>query len=64
MLIPFEQELDTIRIHLYEATKNMTAQERMAYLRKLSASAHEQHDIEIVAAPKVRVQPTQRRNVA
>ena len=31
---PVEQELDAIRIKLYEETKNMTTSERVAYMHK------------------------------
>jgi hypothetical protein len=31
---PVEQELDAIRIKLYEETKDMTTSERVTYLRK------------------------------
>jgi hypothetical protein len=31
---PVENELNAIRIGLYEETKNMTASERVAYMRK------------------------------
>jgi len=55
---PFEHELDAIRIRLYEATKDMNAGERIAYLRSLSAPVHRELGVEPIAAPKVKLQPT------
>ncbi|MCL2495468.1 MAG: hypothetical protein FWE98_07430 [Oscillospiraceae bacterium] len=48
-LNPFERELDAIRIGLYEATKEMTAQERLAYLRSLSAPIHRELGVEPIS---------------
>jgi hypothetical protein len=33
----FEDELDEIRVELYEETKDMTIEERVAYLKSLAA---------------------------
>jgi len=50
-MYPFELELDAIRIRLYEATKNMTAEERLAYLRSLSTPVHKELGVEPVIMP-------------
>ena len=40
-----EDELDAIRIELYEQTKNMSSSERIAYLRQLVAPIHKEFGI-------------------
>ena len=61
---PFERELDAIRIGLYEATKDMNAQERLAYLRSLSAPVHKELGIVPVSVPKAKSQPTGQTRIA
>ena len=41
----FEEELDAIRIALYEKTKDMTPEEEIAYLRAQTDPIHEQYGI-------------------
>jgi len=40
-----EDELDAIRIELYEQTKNMPPDERIAYLRSLAAPVNKEFNI-------------------
>ena len=40
-----EDELDAIRLELYEETKNMSSEERVAYLRKLVEPVHKEFGI-------------------
>jgi len=40
-----EDELDAIRIELYEQTKHMSLDEEIAYLRQLVAPIHEEFGI-------------------
>ncbi|MDR3314411.1 MAG: hypothetical protein LBS96_08160 [Oscillospiraceae bacterium] len=54
----FELELDAIRIGLYEATKDMTSQERLAYLRSQSAPIHKELGMEPISTSKIKPQPT------
>ena len=46
-----EDELDAIRIELYEQTKDMSSDERIAYLRSLAAPIHEELGIKPVSDP-------------
>ena len=46
-----EDEIDAIRIELYEQTKNMSSDERIAYLRNLAAPIHEELGITPVTDP-------------
>jgi len=41
----FEDELDAIRFKLYEETKNMSSEERLDYLRKLTAPVLKKYGI-------------------
>jgi hypothetical protein len=41
----FEEELDAIRIAIYEKTKDMTPGEEIAYLRAQTDPIHEQYGI-------------------
>ena len=42
---PIEDELDAIRVELYEQTKEMTVEERIAYLRQLATPIHREFGI-------------------
>jgi hypothetical protein len=48
----FEDELDAIRIKLYEETKDMTPEEEIAYLRAKTAPIHEKYHIRTVSEIK------------
>jgi hypothetical protein len=41
----FEEELDAIRLELYEEIKDMTYGERAAYIKSETASIHEKYGI-------------------
>jgi hypothetical protein len=41
----FENELDAIRLKLYEKTKNMSSEEQIAYLHKLTAPVLKKYGI-------------------
>jgi hypothetical protein len=45
----FEEELDAIRIALYEKTKDMTPEEEVAYLRAQAAPLHEQYHYRVIS---------------
>ena len=40
-----EDELDAIHLELYEETKNMSSEERVAYLRKLAAPNNKKYGL-------------------
>ena len=44
-----EDELDAIRIDLYEQTKNMSPSERLDYLQKLAAQANAEFGIKPIS---------------
>ena len=44
----FEDELDTIRLEIYEEIKEMTHEEKVAYLRAQTDSIHEKYNIRTV----------------
>ena len=46
-----EDELDAIRVSLYEETKDMTASERIAYIRSQTAPLLKKHGITPVRSP-------------
>jgi hypothetical protein len=46
---PVEDELDAIRIKLYEETKNMTTGERVAYIKKRAENAVSKHGYKFVS---------------
>jgi hypothetical protein len=46
---PVEDEIDTIRIDLYEQTKNMSPSERLVYMRKLAAQANAEFGIKTIS---------------
>ena len=52
---PVEDELDTIRIKIYEQTKDMTSAERVEYFNRRTREAFAQYGIQaqIVSAPIV-----------
>jgi hypothetical protein len=50
----FEDELDAIRVGLYEQTKDMTLGERLAYMRGRAEEISKQHGIHLVRLPVVR----------
>ncbi|MDR1564782.1 MAG: hypothetical protein LBS74_07485 [Oscillospiraceae bacterium] len=58
---PVEDELNAIRINLYEQTKDMTQPEQNAFFRNMAKAAFAKHGIKakIVQAPIVRRQGTQ-----
>jgi hypothetical protein len=49
-----EDELDAIRIGLYEQTKDMTLGERFAYMKGRAEEISKQHGINLVRLPIVR----------
>jgi hypothetical protein len=57
---PVEDELNAIRIELYEQTKRMTPNERIAYLRGLAAPIHKEFGITPIAGKRVAVQAVRR----
>jgi hypothetical protein len=48
----FEEELDAIRLELYEETKGMTPKEEIAYIRAQVAPIHEKYHIRTVSEIK------------
>lgn len=54
-----ENELDAVRLRLYEETKNMTPTERVAYLRKLATQVHKEFGITPKPTPMRKAQPAQ-----
>jgi hypothetical protein len=48
---PVEDELDAIRIKLYEQTKDMTSEERVAYFNKMVKDGLAKHGIKLPYAP-------------
>ncbi|MDR1580597.1 MAG: hypothetical protein LBS35_09595, partial [Synergistaceae bacterium] len=50
----FEDELDAIRVGLYEQTKDMTLGERLAYMKGRAEEISKQHGIRLVRLPVVR----------
>jgi hypothetical protein len=47
---PVEDELDAIRLELYEQTKTMSPNERIEYLRRLAAPVHKEFGITPIRA--------------
>jgi hypothetical protein len=45
---PIEDELDAIRIKLYEATKDMSPADQVAYMRKKAEDGVRRHGYELV----------------
>jgi hypothetical protein len=45
---PVEDELDAIRIKLYEETKNMTTSERVAYMKKKAEDGLRRHGYKLI----------------
>jgi hypothetical protein len=43
-----EKELDTIRLKLYEATKHMTPDERIAFIKAKAAPAIKKYNMRVV----------------
>ncbi|MDR0765205.1 MAG: hypothetical protein LBE65_06430 [Synergistaceae bacterium] len=41
----FEEELDAIRLEIYEEIKDMTLEEEIAYIKTQAAPIYEQHGI-------------------
>ena len=58
----FEDELDAIRVNLYEKVKHMTADERIAYLDEQTAPIIEEFGIRLSTLKPV--QPRKRERVA
>ena len=58
----FEDELDAIRVNLYEKVKHMTANERIAYLDEQTAPIIEEFGIRLSTLKPV--QPRKRERVA
>jgi hypothetical protein len=56
---PIEDELDVIRLELYEDTKNMTPNDRVLYLRRLIIPVHKEFSITPVSDA-----PRSRRNIS
>ena len=52
---PVEDELDAIRIELYERTKNMSSEERIDYLRQLVAPIHKEFGITPISGKPISV---------
>jgi hypothetical protein len=44
---PIEDEIDAIRIKLYEATKDMTTSERVAFMKREVAEGLKRHGIQV-----------------
>jgi hypothetical protein len=44
----FEEELDAIRVAIYEEMKDMTPEEHIAYLKEQTAPIHEKYHIRAV----------------
>jgi hypothetical protein len=51
-----EQEIDRIRLQIYEETKNMTAQERVERINRIGESAAKKFGFKIVASAKEKKQ--------
>jgi hypothetical protein len=47
-----EQEIDRIRLQIYEETKNMTAEERAERVNKIGETAAKKYGFKIVASAK------------
>ena len=47
-----EQEIDQIRLRIYEETKDMTAQERAERVNKIGETAAKKYGFKIVASAK------------
>jgi len=47
-----EQEINLIRLRIYEETKNMTAQERAERVNKIGETAAKKYGFKIVASAK------------
>ena len=45
----FEEELDAIRVAIYEEIKDMTPEEHIAYLKEQTAPVHEKYHIRTVS---------------
>jgi hypothetical protein len=50
----FEEELDAIRIKIYEEIKDMTHEEKVAYLKEETAPIREKFHIHTTVAPVVK----------
>jgi hypothetical protein len=48
----FEDELDAIRLEIYEEIKDMTYEERAAYIKAEIAPIHEKYNIRTVSGVK------------
>lgn len=48
-----ENELDSIRVALYEKTKDMSASERIAYIKAQTTPVHEQYGIQTIKDVKL-----------
>ena len=46
----FEEELDAIRLAIYEEIKNMTPEEEIAYLKEKVAPVHAKYNIRTVSS--------------
>jgi hypothetical protein len=44
----FEEELDAIRVAIYEEIKDMTPEEHIAYVKEQVASVHKEYNIRVV----------------
>ena len=44
----FEEELDAIRVEIYEEIKNMTHEEKIAYLKAQTEPIHAQYGIRVI----------------
>ncbi len=49
---PIEQEINQIRLRIYEETKNMSIQERVARVNKIGEEAAKKYGFKIVASAK------------
>jgi hypothetical protein len=45
----FEEELDAIRLEIYEKIKDMTYEERAAYIKTETSPLHEEYNIRVVS---------------
>jgi hypothetical protein len=60
---PSDVWLDKARIELYEETKDLTREKRVACLRATATPVLKKYNLKTVSLPIVRLKPTQKRNV-
>jgi hypothetical protein len=60
----FEEELDAIRLAIYEEIKDMTPEEEVAYFKAQAAPIHEQFGIQTISETETAELMKRRRAVA